>query len=270
MRRKKKIIFVVAAIILIAACAAVIILTRPLVQIGRALGRTLEPVSAGAVLSVYTDDYSIYSVDSWLDERALILHSEAFPIDEVYYPYTSDKTGSGLEDLLGKEGISSLDSFLQMYYAVCSGRIVKSDRNVLRNLRSLKFEKADSKELHIDNQSVICRGFTTHVTGDFLTGLGTGVSSIGKGMTVTFYLSKGYVAEIEIVSGSGDPVEILFEQNGKKISLNWQNDNELSLQFKADATALSEKSARDLSQMSEEELVSFVMRMVIRGSGLSF
>lgn len=266
MKRKKKIILVVAAVIVIAACAAAIILTRPLVQIGRALGKTLEPVSAGAVLSIYTDDYSIYSVDSWLDDRDLILHSEAFPVDEVYYPYTSDKTGSGLEELLGEEGLSSLDSFLQMYYAVCSGQTAKPDREVLRDLRSLRFERAASKELHIDNQTVHCRGFATHVTADFLTELGADVPSSGKDMTVTFYLSKGYIAEISVASGSDDPVEILFEQNGGKISLVGGDDIELSLQFKSDATPLSEDGAKDLSQMSEEELVSFVMRMVIRGT----
>lgn len=264
--KKKRILTVILVILLaIGACAA-FILTRPLVQVGRALGKTLEPVSPGAVLSVYTDDYSIYSVDSWLDSQALILHSESFPIDEVYYPYTSDKTGSGLEELLGKEGLSSLDSFLEMYYSVCSGQVRSPDRKTMRSLRSLKFERADAKELHIDNQTVRCRGFTTHVTGDFLREMGMDVPSTGQNMTVTFYLSGGYVAEIEIASGSGEPVEILFEQKGRNVSLAGQDGNELSLQFKDDAAPLSEEGAEDLSQMSEGELVSFVMRMVIRGT----
>lgn len=263
--RRKKVILIVAALILIAACVAAFILTRPVVRIGRALGRTLEPVSAGAVLSVYTDDYAIHSVDSFLNRRALILHSESFPVDEVYYPYTSDKTGSGLEKLFGKEALSSLDSFLQMYYAVCSGQMKSPDRKALRALRSLKFERADAEEMHIDNQTVTCRGYTTHVTADFLTGLGIDAALGGADMTVTFYLSGGYVAEIVVSSGAEKPVTIVFEERGRKVSLTGQDDNELSLEFTDSTASLSEKDARDLSQMSEAELISFVMRMVIRG-----
>lgn len=271
---RKKLFFIIAAAVLIAGAAAAVFFTRPVVQVGRALKKSLAAVSAGAVLSIYTNDYTIYSVDTWLNNHALILHSENFPGENLCYPYTEDKSGSGLEEILGEDGVGRIDTFLKMYYSAISG---KTNKKLLKDLQKLKFERTDEKELHVDNISNRVRGLQTHITSGFLKKLledmgedsKTDVPDM-KNLAVTFYLSGGYVAEIDVSADGKDPAEILFEEKGRRVSVTDTGGNELALTFSDGARPLSQADAQDLSKMSAADLRSFVMRMVIRGSGLSF
>lgn len=289
MSRKKKRILSVVLIpaVAAAALAAVLIWNSPAVQLGRALWKTFAAVRQSADLSVYTDDYGAYEMNLYLDRQNLILSSDQFPGENLLYPYRKDLSESALANIVGADSLSSVNSFFKLCYAVCSGRSeisTSTKRALLRDLRALRIRKVESKEIYTGEGRETCRGFTAVITGDFLKKLAADLSSDApdaaifdnvRDTQVTFYLSGGYVAEADAVPAEGSTSRtvstISFEEKGKKISFSGADNWELLLTF-SDASFghRHEGDVRDLSQMSETDIFSLLMRMAIRSSGISF
>ncbi len=233
------------------------------------------------------EDIPEFTVLAGIDDKSIKAEIPEF-VDYLFvYNYTEDNDDGYLAEMLGDDGIESLNSVCKVLYDYSAGSdeyTAKVTKLTREYEKKLKWEKAEAETFKVNDKKVKCKGYRTTIEKDLaldywddftdiyleeFDDLNKELKKMGgedlehsfkevkseiksmKDMDITFYIYKGALAAVEFEAGKNDQMTILFKGGDYRAqNIVVESDDEEILELKGSKT--KEKETYSLSVDGED------------------
>ena len=233
------------------------------------------------------EDMPEFTVLAGIDDKSIKAEIPEFADYLFVYNYNEDNDDGYLAEMIGDDGVESLNSACKVIYNYSAGsdeytaKVAKLTREYEKKL---KWEKAEAETFKVNDKKVKCKGYKTTIEKDLaldywedftdlyleeFADLNKELKKMGgedlesafkevkseiksmKDMDITFYIYKGALAAVDFDAGKNDQMTILFKGGDYRAqNIVVESDDEEILELKGSKS--KEKETYSLSAGGED------------------